>query len=565
MSGKTLLKGTIILAGAAFIARFLGVIQRIPLQRLLGDGGLATYVTSYNVYSVLLTLATAGFPSAIAKLVSENYALGRVKEAEAIRRTAVQYSLIAGVAAAVLVFVLAPVLSHINGDPDAMLAIRALSPALLLFPWIAVERGYFHGRQRMEANGLSQIWEQILRVITSIALAYLLLKAGFGVNWAAAGASFGGVLGAVAAAAVMLYYSVKLRRAERSGAKVRAAAGGGAGSVAAEGVVTGAGIPSSEAGSIDVSSKRSIFRAILKLSIPVSITALAVPVVYLIDSMVTIPLLRGDIGQEMALEALGWLTGRAQSIAGIPVIFAIALSQSILPIISSAYARNDHAEVAEQTSLALRVSMLSGIPVIVVLATSAFSLNTFIYTDTEGTWIIIALVCSVAFQIIMMTSNSILLGLGRADLPMKHIAAGVLSKLVLSFALAPFFGIYGIVAATASCFIVTMSLNLRSLRLMVDYTIMGDRAVPFLITVLAQGAVGTVLGWLVYHYVHPFGVTFWDAFLQTAVVASATASVYPVFLLRTRALTPEDIAELPPKLRGLWDKAEPLLRKLRII
>lgn len=566
-----LLRGTLILAGAAFIARFLGVVQRIPLQRLLGDGGLATYVTAYNVYSVLLVLATAGFPSAIAKLVSENYALGRVKEAEAIHRTALQYSLIAGIGATALVFGLAPAISAMNGDPDAMLAIRALAPALLLFPWIAVERGYFHGRQRMEANGLSQVWEQIFRVIGSIALAYLLIQTGYGIVWAAAGASFGGVLGAVAAAAVMVIYGVKLRRAERTGVRAAAAAGGGAGAASSAVVVDGAAADTaaapglSQTEPVDVSSKRSIFRAILKLSVPVSITALAVPMVYLIDSMVTIPLLRGSIGSESAKIALGWLTGRAQSIAGIPVIFAIALSQSILPIISAAFAKGDKPEVDRQTSLALRVSLVSGVPAIVVLATSAFSLNTFIYKDTQGTWIIIALVCSVLFQIVMMTSNSILLGLGRADLPMKHIAFGVAAKLVLSFALAPFFGIYGIVAATASCFVVTMALNLRSLRSMVDYTVMGKRTVPFTVTVLLQIAIGAAIGWLAYRFVHPFGASFWDAFLQTSIAAALTAAVYPVLLLRTKAFTPEDMAGMPPRIRKLWDRAEPVLRKLRVM
>ena len=558
MSGKMLLRGTLILAGAAFIARFLGVVQKIPLQRLLGDSGLATYQTSYNVYAMLLVVATAGFPSAIAKLVSENYALGRVKTAEAVHRTALQYSIIAGVAATALLYLLAPVLSVMNRDPDAALAIRAIAPAMLLFPWIAVERGYFHGRQRMEANGLSQVWEQILRVVGSIVLALAFIQAGYGIVWAAAGASFGGVLGAIAAALVMLYYGVKLRKEEHAGA--RAAAGAGAGGVAVQAVPV-----DSTAGEIDPDSKRSIFRAILKLSVPVTATALAVPAVYFIDSMVTKPLLADFVGSEMAQEMLGWLTGRAQSIAGIPVIFAIALSQSILPIISAAFAKGDKPEVDRQTSLVLRVSLVSGVPAIVVLAACAFPLNTFIFNDAEGTWVIIALVCSVLFQIIMMVTNSVLLGFGRADLPMKHITVGVAAKLALSFVLAPFFGIYGIVAATASCFAVTMALNLLSLRRMADYTVLGSRTAPFIATVVLQAAVGAAVSWALYTYLHPFGIPFWNAFLQTAIASAVTAAVYPVLLLRTRAFTPEDIASMPPKVRSVWNRAEPALRKLRVI
>ncbi|TLS53363.1 polysaccharide biosynthesis protein [Paenibacillus antri] len=565
MSGKMLLRGTLILAGAALVARVLGVVQRIPLQRLLDDAGMSTYVTSYNVYMWLLVLATAGFPSAIAKLVSEKYALGRPEEGEAIRRAANRYALVAGVGAAALVFALAPALAAVNKDPNATLAIRALAPALILFPWIAVERGYFQGRQRMGANGLSQIWEQILRVVTSIVLAYFLLELGYGIVWASAGASFGGVLGAVAAAAVMLYYGAKLRREP---APARAAAAGDGGAVVA---VSAPGVPEagltadSAVASADASSFRSIFRAILKLSIPVSITALAVPTIYLIDSLATKPLLIAEYGDALAQEMQGWLTSRAQSLAGIPVIFAIALSQSIMPIISAAFVRRDTPEVERQTSLALRMTYLSGVPAVVVMATSAFPLNTFLFKDAEGSWVIVAMVCSVLFQVLMMISGSILLGIGRPELPMKHIAVGIVVKLALSLALAPLIGIYGVVAGTALCFAVTMALNLRSLRKLIRYEAFGRRAAPFAATVALQASIGAAVGWAVYTYVHPFGVTFWDAMLQTLLAAGTTAALYPVLLLRTGAFVAADAEGLPPKARKLWDRAAPALRKLRLV
>ncbi|MCL6459455.1 MAG: oligosaccharide flippase family protein, partial [Gorillibacterium sp.] len=71
MSKDSLAKGTIILTLSAFIARFLGLVQRIPLQNLLGDSGMATYSISYNIYFLFFTIATAGLPSAVSKLVSE--------------------------------------------------------------------------------------------------------------------------------------------------------------------------------------------------------------------------------------------------------------------------------------------------------------------------------------------------------------------------------------------------------------------------------------------------------------------------------------------------------------
>jgi stage V sporulation protein B len=544
----SLIKGTIILAAAALVARVLGVIQRIPLQRLLDDAGMATYGIAYNVYFWLLILATAGFPSAVAKLVSEKYAMGRPGEGEEIRKVANRFALATGAIATVLVFGFAPWYASLSGDPGATIAIRALAPALLLFPWIAVERGYFQSRRLMAANGLSQIWEQIFRVITAVALAYWLLQLGYGIEWAAGGASFGGVLGALSAAAVMLIWRRKLKRLDREEAE--------------EGVLPEASIDRGSEGKPKV---KGIFQAILKLSIPVSITALAVPTVNLIDSTVTIRLLEGQLGTGAAKDLLGMLTARAQSLAGIPVIFAIALSQSILPIISSSFARGDHGELEKQTSQALRLTLLSGVPAVVVLCAAAFPLNTMIFGNDFGTWVIVFLVVSSIFQVLMMTSGSILLGIGQASTPMVNIGIGILCKFAFSLAASPFIGIWGIVGGTALCFAVTSWLNLRALRKGVPFEILGGRWLPFAVTAVAQTALGAVFGWALYTFVNPFSAQFLNALLQAAVISAVTAAVYPVLLLRTGTLTAADLAAMPGAARKLWNRAEPVMRKLRML
>ena len=79
----SLVKGTLILTVAALVARFLGVFQRIPLVHLLHEEGMGSYSIAFNLYSILLVVATAGIPSALSKMVSEKYAIGRPAEARA--------------------------------------------------------------------------------------------------------------------------------------------------------------------------------------------------------------------------------------------------------------------------------------------------------------------------------------------------------------------------------------------------------------------------------------------------------------------------------------------------
>jgi len=533
LSKDSLIKGTVILAAAAFIARFLGVVQRVPLQNMLGDIGMATYGIAYNVYALLLIVATAGIPSALSKLVSEKLALGRTDEAARIYRAAVWFAITTGLLMTAVLALGAPYYAvHIAKDADATIAIQALAPAMLLFPLIAIMRGYFQGRQTMLAGGLSQIFEQVLRVGTAVGLAYVILQLGYDIEWAVAGASFGGVTGALAAFGVMLVFQLRLRKRT---------------ALAERGTASPSG---------DRIRRRDIYRMLFRLSIPISLISMAVPMIYFIDSSIVIPLLEPWTGYDQAKETLGILTGRAQSLAGIPPILAIALSMSIVPIVSSAYARHDLLEVAAKTSQALRIAILSGLPVILALCVAARPINQLLYGDASGTGIIAFLTAGSLFQIMMMTSAAVLMGLGQTKRPVMYVTAGLAVKLAFSFLLVKPLGIYGILVATTLCFVTTMSLNMLDLRRTVRYQLLGRRWLGLLATTVIIVAVGISLE----SALHSLGAWFtprWNGLLHAAIIGCAAVAMYPVFMLTLGGIRPEDVRHFPApvrKLLGKWVK-----------
>jgi stage V sporulation protein B len=542
LSKDSLIKGTIILTLAAFIARFLGVIQRVPLQRLLEDTGMATYGIAYNLYFALLIIATAGIPSALSKLISERTALGQFTEAARIYRAAVWFAVLAGfIITLVLWFGADYYASHISRDPDAALAIRALAPAMLLFPLIAIMRGYFLGKQIMLASGLSQIVEQIMRVSAAVALAYLLLKWGYSKEWAIAGASFGGVAGSVGAFAVMLYFWFKQKKQDLSEQQT---------------------LPYRDVDKDQVKDPlpiRQVYAMIFKLSIPISLISIAVPLIYLIDSSTVIALLDNRIGYDKAKETLGILTGRAQSLAGIPPILAIAVSQSIVPIISSAYAQSNMIRVNGQASQALRMSVVLCLPIVLLLCIAARPVNGLLFGDTQGTAIIILLVIGALFQVMMMISGAILMGLGQTRAPMIYVFIGIAVKLAGSFLLAGWIGIYGIIIATSLCFIVIMLLNLRTLKKTVSYVIMGPRWFGLSLTALITISIGLGVERLAHAYIQlPIG--FMTYGVHAALLGLLVLFIYPLLLFKFRVVTADDAASLPRPLRKGFEKAAALLR-----
>ena len=187
--GKQIAKQGAILAATSFIVRFIGALYRVPMANILGDEGMGYYSNAFNIYMYLLIISSYAMPTAISKIVSGQIALGKRKEAHQLFKASVILNiLISSFFAMVLYFIAAPYAKFIQ-LPGAELAIKCLTPSLLIFAIMSSLRGYFQGMHTMIPTALSQIIEQIFNVIFSILLSYLLVKKG--TEFAAAGGTMG--------------------------------------------------------------------------------------------------------------------------------------------------------------------------------------------------------------------------------------------------------------------------------------------------------------------------------------------------------------------------------------
>jgi stage V sporulation protein B len=278
--------------------------------------------------------------------------------------------------------------------------------------------------------------------------------------------------------------------------------------------------------------------------------------IYFIDSTFFKRMLADQMSSSAAQALLGVLTARAQSLAGIPLILAIALSQSIVPIISSAFARNDMEEVKSQATKALRISVLSGLPIILFIVIAAQSLNELLFTGDSGTGVIVALTASTFFQILMQTSGAILMGLGRMRVLIIHVTIGILIKIAGVYLLANWLGIYGFVASTGICFAVMTFLNLRTLRQLTGLRIFTLRNWEGL---ALTTALICLCGTLLQNYGKQFVVWFpmrVNYFIIAAIIGLVVLVLYILLLALTRVVTKDDIAAFPAPLRKLIGRVE---------
>ncbi|MEL7658285.1 MAG: oligosaccharide flippase family protein, partial [Bacillota bacterium] len=195
MAKKSFIQGAVILGIAGIIIKVMGAFFRIPLANMIGDKGMGYYQTAYPIYVLFLTLATAGIPIAISKMVSERVAVDHHYEAYRVFRVSFILLFSIGICSSAILFFGAGYIVNAIGNPGAKYAMMAIAPALLFVPIMAAYRGYFQGMQDMKPTATSQVVEQFFRVTAGLILAYLLLEKGR--DFAAAGASFGATAGSI--------------------------------------------------------------------------------------------------------------------------------------------------------------------------------------------------------------------------------------------------------------------------------------------------------------------------------------------------------------------------------
>ncbi|GIP15709.1 stage V sporulation protein B [Paenibacillus montaniterrae] len=545
----SLLKGTIILALAALVARVLGMFQKIPLEYMLDAEGQFAFFAANQIYLLLLVVATAGFPSAISKMVSERMEEGNYEDAKRIYKASLVFGAVTGLLLALTLYIMAPMYAAtIVKKESVTLAVQAIAPALILFPIIAMMRGYFQGRQMMTAGGLSQIVEQFARVILGLGLGYIFVSLGYSDEASAAAVTFGSVFGSIAAFIVMVVYARKLKKQDdrltkTMSAEARLALMPNKPFVAKRG---------------EKLKFRTIYKEILSMSIPALITSMTINLVYTFDSSFFVRITERIYTELQATEAAAVLGIKAQSLAGIPPILAIALGSSIIPIVAAAFARKDQAEVNRQSSMVMKIVCVSGVPVAMFFTASAFSITGLLFSSPGGYETVAMLCAGTILQITMMTTNSILYGMGKQRQTMVNTISGLLGKVVVSWICGYYFGVAGFVIGSTVCFLMVTLMNLRLIKRDVTLHVMGKKWLPYIAAVI----ISTLACWGAEYVMLSITEGMADklAYLLAVLVSgSILCGIYGILLLKLKVITQQDVESLPGKLRG------PMKKLMRVV
>lgn len=505
-----------LLAGAAILSKLLGSIYTIVLQNVIGDHGMGLFQMAYPIYATLLAVATAGFPVAISKLVSERLALGDPQAAKGVFQIAMSLLSVLGIATFCVLFFGAGAWANIAGDKEAAMAIQAIAPALLVVPVMSAIRGYFQGYQWMEPTAASQVVEQLVRVATILGVSMWLVHAGYSRQWAAAGAAFGAVTGAVAGLILLLFFFARQHPAavtRQEGVKL---------------------------------SNRQIVVQLLYYAFPISLGALVVPLMNNVDVVTVVNLLKhSGVNQQAATTDFGLLSGRAFKLMMLPTTLAAGIGIAVMPAVSEAFTLGFRRLVSNRVDLAIRLTMMLALPAAAGLALLARPIDVALFTDGRGAVTIQIMAIATVFASLQTTAAAVLQGAGWMYLPVVNLSIAAMVKLVANLALVPALGIRGAAYATVVSYFTAMVLNFYALvHRMHEPIRWGEWVVKPLIATFIMTSV-TFAGfrqWLLWGGATSSRL---DSAAATLILVGVGVLVYVLALLATGAIAKDEVAAVP--------------------
>ena len=172
MKENKFIMGAFYIALGGFIAKAIGAIYRVPLTNVIGSYGMGLYQLVFPLYSLLLTVSGTGVPSALSKLIAEKISLNDRVNADGIFKTSLALMSVIGLFLSISLLAFAPLVARVQGDKNATLLYMLISPSVFLVSIMSVFRGYFQGRMNMKPTALSQIIEQIVKLLFGLFFAY---------------------------------------------------------------------------------------------------------------------------------------------------------------------------------------------------------------------------------------------------------------------------------------------------------------------------------------------------------------------------------------------------------
>ena len=500
---QSVLNGAMMLMFAVVLVKLIGALFKIPLTDMLGATGRGYFNSAYEVYTPIFAISMAGLPVAVSRMVAENVALNRHREARMVFKVSQRIFTVVGIAGTLILLVAAYPYTRFVAGIKSLPAVLCVAPSIFFCCYMSAYRGYYEGLRNMTPTAISQVIEALGKLLIGLALAKLVISIGEGqyeagmlasgnvsatvfgntvvsdteansviLPWAAAGAVLGVTVGSILSNVFLIIcYKIK-----------------GDGFTRVELVNSPKSAPS------DVLAKNMI-----KIAVPMVISSLVLNITNLVDTVTiqsrlmaalesdfnavlqmhgdafnnAVSLSRLNLNDLKEVRSYLWGSyGMALDFKNLVPTITIQLGVSALPALAAAWAVKDKKATKSTIETVIRIGMLIALPAGIGMAALAEPILTVIYGRGSSsdaisvvTPILVAYGLATPVMAVSTPVTNMLQAIGRTDIPVKSVVVGAICKIVCNFILVgnPKINIYGAVIGTVLFYVVIVACNLISL------------------------------------------------------------------------------------------------------
>ena len=515
---QQMLRGTAWLTASNFISRLLGAIYIIPWYIWMGRHGAEAnglFTMGYNIYAWFLLISTAGVPVAVAKQVAKYNTIDKEEHSFTLIREFLKFMLLLGAVFAVIMYLLSPVFASMSGGgKDLIPVMQSLSWAVLIFPSMSVIRGFFQGFNNLKPYAISQIAEQVIRVIWMLLTAFFIMKIGSG-NYveAVTQSTFAAFIGMLASMGVLIFYLWKTGMLRS--------------------------ILDKPENSAEIKGRTLLWDTIRE-AIPFIITGSAIQLFQIIDQMTFINSMKWftSLNESQLKVMFAYFSANPNKITMILIAVATSIGGVGIPLLTENYVKGDLKATARLVQDNLSMLLFFILPATIGSVLVAEPLYTVFYGKPDS--LALGLFIFAMLQTIILSIYTVLAPMIQALFQNRkaiiYFLYGVAVKLILQIPLIYLFKAYGTLLATTIGLIIPIVLMYQEIRKVTGLNPrnLKKRTILTCILTVLMTLVVLISEFIIGYLFQPSGRI--SSFIYLAIIGGIGVAVYGGFSLSVRLL-----------------------------
>ncbi len=345
MKKETFIKSTIILMIGGFLTKILGILIKVIMTRNSSLEVISLYMLVMPTFSLMMAISQLGFMAGISKVVSENKHSSK-KILFSILPISIFINIILTI---ILIFTSRFIAFNLLKNEQAYLPILAISLVLPFDSLSSILRGFFFGKEKMIPHVVSNISEQIVRLLFMfLILPKLIIK---GIVFTTTSLILINVLSELVASLVLIFFLPKKFKIEKQ----------------------------------DLKPSFNSMGSVLEVALPTTLTRIIGTISFFFEPIIlTYVLSLNNYSISYITTEYGVINGFVMPILLLPGFFTGAISSALLPVISREYQKKNYNYIKRKLKQALILSLLIGIPATLIIAMYPDFFLNMLYKTSHG-------------------------------------------------------------------------------------------------------------------------------------------------------------------------------------